>query len=365
MAYTIREITRALDRLAPPALAENWDNVGLLVGDAAQPVETVVVALDASPAVLAQAADAGAGLVVTHHPLIFAPLKRLTEDGGIGTLVRQLVRQNCGLYAAHTNLDSAPGGLNAYVAKLLGLRDTRPLIPSSARPLLKLVVYVPEAHVDAVRAAITAAGAGHIGNYAECTFGAPGTGTFRPGDATHPYIGTPGELEKVDEVRLETVVPNPALGAVLAAMAAAHPYEEVAYDLLPLENAWPDAGLGRIGTLDAPTTAGAFRDRVAQVLGTDRLSLVGPADRPVRTVALCTGSGGDFLAAAQSAGADLYLTGEVKHHAALLARQAGLAVLDAGHYPTERPAVNLLAGYLECECPGLTVIRAAESDPWG
>lgn len=364
MPYTVRDITRALDRLAPPALTESWDNVGLLVGDAAQPVRTVVVALDASPVVLAQAAEAGAELLVTHHPLIFTPLKRLTEDGGIGTLVRQLVCQNCSLYAVHTNLDSAPGGLNAYVADLLGLCETRPLISSTARPLLKLVVYVPEAHVDAVRAAIAAAGAGHIGNYAECSFGAPGTGTFRPGDATNPYIGTPGELEKVDEVRLETVVPKPALGAVLTAMTAAHPYEEVAYDLLPLENAWPDAGIGRIGVLDA-TTAGAFRDRVADVLGTTRLSLAGPADRPVRTVALCTGSGGDFLGAAQSSGADLYLTGEVKHHAALLARQANIAVLDAGHYPTERPAVNLLAGYLERELPDITVIRATESDPWG
>jgi dinuclear metal center YbgI/SA1388 family protein len=364
MTMTVREIHRVLDRLAPPALAESWDNVGLLVGDPAQPVEAVLVALDATPGALAQAAEVGAGLIVTHHPLIFSPLKRVVEDRGVAMLVRGLVRQGCSLIAAHTNLDAAPDGLNAYVATLLGLTDTRPLLSTAARPLLKLVVYVPEAHVDAVRAAITGAGAGWIGHYAECSFSARGVGTFRPEEGTHPFIGTPGTLERLAEERLETVVPKAALGAVLAAMTAAHPYEEVAYDLLPLENAWPGAGLGRIGTLAEMTTAGAFLRHASQVLGTTRLSLAGPADRPVRTVALCTGSGGDFMETARHAGADLYLTGEVKHHHALLARQAAFPVIDAGHYPTERPAVELLAGYLERACPGVRVIRAVEADPW-
>ncbi len=362
---TVRDIARILDRFAPSALAESWDNVGLLVGDPAQAVETVLVALDCTPGALAQAADAGASLLVTHHPLIFSPFKRVMEDGGTATLARALIRQDCNLIAVHTNLDSAPAGLNTHVAGLLGLRDTRPLIPSAARPLLKLVVYVPEAHADAVRAALAGAGAGQIGNYSECTFSARGVGTFRPEEGTTPFVGTRGQLERVEETRLETVVPKARLGGAIAAMLAAHPYEEVAYDVLPLENAWPGAGLGRVGTLAEPTTAGAFLEHAGTVLRTARLSLAGPADRPVRTVALCTGSGGDFLEAAIGVGADLYLTGEVKHHHALLARQRGFPIIDAGHYPTERPAADLLADVLRRDCPDLRVLVAAERDPWG
>lgn len=363
MTLTVREVQAALEEVAPPALAESWDNVGLQVGEAAQAVATVLVALDATPAVLAQAAAHGAELIITHHPLLFSGVTRLIEEGGQGSLLRRLVREGRSLLALHTNLDSAPAGLNTYVAARLGVRDTRPLVPSVARPLRKLVAYVPETHVDAVRTAICEAGAGHIGRYADCTFAAPGTGTFRPGADTSPFIGTPGTLERVPEIRLETVVPRARERAVLDALFASHPYEEVAFDLLPLENAWPDAGLGRIGTLEAPTTAEAFLGTVRRVLGTDRLALVGNPHQPVRTVALCTGAGGEYAEDAHRAGADLYLTGEVKHHQALLARTRGLAVIDAGHFATERPAVELLADFLLARFPALTVIRAEEEDP--
>lgn len=363
MATTVRDIQRVIEGLAPAALAESWDNVGLLVGDPAQPVRTVLVALDATAAVLEQASAGGAEVLVVHHPLIFTGVKRLVEDAGTVTLARRLIREGRSLIAAHTNLDSAPEGLNHYVAQLLGLQALRPLLPSTARPLLKLVVYVPESHVDAVREAVCNAGAGHIGHYSACTFGAPGTGTFRPEEGTRPYIGQAGVLERVPEVRLETVVPKAVLGAVLAAMQASHPYEEVAYDLFTLENPWPGAGLGRIGTLAEACPAGEFLARVRQVLGTDRLALVGDAAAPVRTVALCTGAGGDFLDAARRAGADLYLTGEVKHHQALLAQQCGPLLIDAGHYATERPAAALLAGVLRRAFPALTVDIAEETDP--
>lgn len=363
MALTVREIQQGLDQFAPPALAEIWDNVGLLVGDPTREVRTVLVALDATVGVLAQAAAMGAELLVTHHPLLFTAHKRLVDDGGTLRLALQLVRADRCLLAYHTNLDSAPEGLNHHVAGLFGLRALRPLAPSEARPLLKLVVYVPEAHVDTVRAAISTAGAGHIGRYDECTFGVEGIGTFRPEAGATPFIGAIGALERVPEVRLETVVPRAALGSVLRAMFASHPYEEVAYDLLPLENAWPGAGLGRIGTLEAPTTAGAFRDRVREVLGVVHPVLIGDPAHPVRTVALCTGAGGDFVEAARRAGADLFLTGEVKHSQALLARDQGPAVIDAGHFATERSAVTLLARELAARFPALTVAQAEEVDP--
>lgn len=362
MAISVGELLSALERLAPPALAESWDNVGLLIGDAAQPVTSVLVALDATAGVLDQAAACRADALVVHHPLIFSGLKRLVEDDGIVSLARRLVREQCSLLALHTNLDSAPDGLNQYVANLLGLQATRPLVPTQARPLLKLVVFVPETHVDAVRDAICQAGAGHIGRYDLCTFGAAGTGTFRPLEGTSPFIGETGVLERVPEIRLETVVPRPALHRVLQALLAAHPYEEVAYDLMALENSWPGAGLGRVGTV-APTTAGAFAAQVREVLHAEHLAFLGDPQHPVRTVALCTGAGGEFFADARNAGADLYLTAEVKHHQALLARQQGLALLDAGHFATERPAVALLADYLQQQFPPLTVHRAEEEDP--
>jgi dinuclear metal center YbgI/SA1388 family protein len=358
---TVREISAALEALAPPALAEGWDNVGLLVGDPAAPVTRVLTALDASAGVVAQADAMGAELLVVHHPLVFGGLKRVVEDGGTVSLVRRLVAGGRSLLALHTNLDTAPRGLNAHVADLLGLCDTRPLVPAEARPLVKLVVYVPEAQAEAVRAAICDAGAGHIGGYDQCTFAVPGTGTFRPGPGTQPFIGTPGTLERVPELRLETVVPRSALGAVLRALTAAHPYEEPAYDILPMDTPWPGAGLGRVGTV-APTTAGALLQRVRESLDAPRAALVGDPARPVRTVALVTGSGSDFFEHARRAGADLYLTGEVKHHVALLARESGVAVVDAGHFPTERPAAGLLAGWLRAAFSTLDVRVADEAD---
>jgi dinuclear metal center YbgI/SA1388 family protein len=364
MRVSVRDIIRHLEGIAPPALAEGWDNVGLLVGDGYTAVSSVLVALDASADVLDQAEACHAELLVVHHPLIFSGLQRLVEDDGVGTLVRRLVLAGRSLIAAHTNLDAAPQGLNHYVAARLGLQEIRPLIPAEARPLMKLVVYVPEGHVDAVREAICDAGAGQIGQYRDCTFGVTGTGTFRPEEGASPYIGSAGILERVAEVRLETVLPRAALGPVLAAMLAAHPYEEVAYDLFPLEQRWPGAGLGRIGTLAQPEPVGAFLQRVREVLGTSRLAVIGECARDVRTIALCTGAGGDFLEAAHRAGADLYLTGEVKHHQALLARQQGMVVIDAGHFATERPVVPLLSAALAQQFPELTVVPARETDPF-
>ena len=363
MPVTVRTILQHLESLAPLELAESWDNVGLLVGDPAQRVKTALVALDATAEVLEQAERRQGELLVVHHPLIFSGLQRLVEDHGTASLLRRLIHDGRSLIAMHTNLDAAADGLNSYVAGLLGLAELRPLLPSAARPLLKLVVYVPATHATAVRAAICAAGAGRIGHYGDCTFVAPGIGTFRPEEGTRPYLGSAGQLEQVEEVRLETVLPRAALEPVLAAMRKEHPYEEVAFDLFSLENAWPQAGLGRIGVLAAPLSAGDFLARVGTVLATDRLTFLGDHARTVRTVALCTGAGSEFLPHAVRQQADLYLTGEVKHHHALLARQSGIALIDAGHFASERPAAQLFADYLTTHLPNLQVVVADERDP--
>jgi dinuclear metal center YbgI/SA1388 family protein len=360
---TVNDILSRLDVLAPLAMAESNDNVGLLIGDPAQPVRTIMLALDATPAVLRQVETHGAELLITHHPLLYAGFKQLVEDHGVSSLARALIQGGRSLICLHTNLDSAPEGLNTYVARLLGMADLRPLLPLAARPLLKLVVYVPETHVEAVRAALCAAGAGRIGRYGECTFGAPGVGTFRADAGTQPFIGAPGTLERVPEIRLETVVPKAALDAVLAALFAHHPYEEVAYDLFTLDNPWPHAGLGRIGRLASPVTVEEFLARVSTVLQTDRLMYIGDRQRSVQNVALCTGGGGSLIDHALRARVDLYLSAEFHQHHALLARQHGMAVIDAGHYPTERPAVPLLADYLTKQFSELTILQAEEEDP--
>lgn len=364
MTIQVRDVVKVLEELAPSLLAESWDNVGLLLGDPAQQVRTVLVALDVTPAVLRQAAEQGAQLLLTHHPLIFSPVKRLLEDGGTSTLIRQLIREDRSLISLHTNLDSAPRGLNSYVAELLGLQAHRPLLPATAGALLKLVVYIPQTHVEVVREAICAAGAGHIGRYSECTFATAGEGTFLPEEGTQPFIGSSGQLARVEEARLETVVPKASLGAVLAALTASHPYEEVAYDLFTLENAWPGTGLGRIGKLPHPMPLAELLALVRDVLHTNHLSFTGNSTQMVSTLALCTGAGGDFIPQAQQAGADCYLTGEVKHHQALLARQQRMAIIDAGHFATERPAVPLLANYLSKRLPELHIVRAEEEEPF-
>ena len=363
MSVPIREVLSALETLAPTALAESWDNVGLLIGETSQQPSTVFIALDVTPATLEQAAQHQAQLMITHHPLIFSGMKRLVEDGATISLVTRMVRDGRSLISLHTNLDVAPNGLNTYVATALGLRNLRPLMPTEARPLLKLIVYVPASHIDAVRTAICNAGAGHIGHYEGCTFTTPGTGTFCPKEGTNPFIGQAGKLEQVDEIRLETVVPKAVLGQVLSAMFAQHPYEEVAFDLLPMENSWPGAGMGRVGRLEIPTTVRKFRDKVSEVLKTDQLLVSGDDDQPVRTVALCTGAGGDYLSHALRAKADLYLTGEMKHHQALLAGERGIAAIVAGHFATERLAVPLLADFLQTRFPALQIIQAVEVDP--
>lgn len=360
---TVSEILHSLAELAPMELAESWDNVGLLVGDLQQQVQGIVVALDASADVLDQLSDNEAELLVVHHPLIFSGMKRLVEDGGVNTLLRRLIYEGHSLIALHTNLDSAPHGLNQYVAEKLGLVDICPLLPNSARPLLKLVVFVPESHQEELRAALCAAGAGQIGHYSDCTFSSSGQGTFRPMAGSKPYIGETGVLESVTEQRLEMVVAKSALAAVLNALKAVHPYEVPAYDILPQEIAWPGAGLGRIGRCQQTVSMAHFAAHVDEVLSVPRIAMVGDPSAKVSRVALCTGSGGDFLPDAIRAGADLYLTGELKHHQALLARQQGIAVLDIGHFASERPAVPLLADYLEAKFPLIDITCAEEVDP--
>ncbi len=343
MPVKAQVLISAMEAWAPKRLAADWDNVGLQVGDPADDVYGVLVTLDVDEAALAEAEEAGANFVVTHHPLIFKPISHLRRDLPLGRLISKAVAGGVGVYAAHTNLDSARGGVNDTLAAALGLADTEVLSATYEEPLIKLAVFVPRGHAEAVREALARAGAGHIGNYSDTAFWIEGKGFFRPQEGTHPYIGEHDKLEEVEEVRLETILPRGLTGKVVKAMLAAHPYEEVAYDLYPLANSGEPFGLGRIGLLPGETDLQAMAAKVKDVLGVAQVGVVGDRERSIKKVAVCGGSGGGLIHQAAFRGADLFITGDIKYHDAQEARQLDLAIIDAGHFATERVILPVLA----------------------
>ena len=345
-------IMDAMERIAPRRLAEEWDNPGLLVGSPAQEIHGLLVCLDVSEAVVDRAIAEGCDMIVSHHPLLFHAVKKLRTDLPLGHLLQRLLAGNIAVYAAHTNLDIAEGGVNDVLAERIGCVDLEPFDITEQEELIKLAVYVPADYEEKVRMAITKAGAGCIGRYSCCTFRVQGKGTFLPLEGTNPFIGQQGSLETVDEVRIETILPARMESRVVKAMLKAHPYEEAAYDLYPLKNKGRLESLGRIGHLPQPLTPEAFAERVRDGLGAEYVRLVKAGDKHIEKVALCSGSGAEFIAKAAFMGADAYVTGDVKYHDAQQAVGLGLHLVDAGHFPTEFPVVPVLAKYLKQELAG-------------
>ena len=312
----VRDIAEALERIAPTPLCEGWDNPGLQVGNPASEANRVLVALTPVDEVFEEAEETGADFLLFHHPLIFDALKSVDT----GSLVARAIRNDLAVYAAHTSYDAAPEGVSTALARALGLRGPFTVV-SPRGSLRKLVIFAPEENVDAIADALAGEGAGVIGEYTHCTFRTPGRGTFLGSEATDPYLGEKGRLEKVEEIRLETVLPAHAADRAVAAATAAHPYEEVALDLYPIEGYPEGCGYGRVGLLPEPMMPEALSERVA-VLG---------------------GSGGSFIQEAAASGAQAYVSGDLDYHDALLAQFLGLAAIDAGHAATELPSLEPLA----------------------
>jgi dinuclear metal center YbgI/SA1388 family protein len=337
----VAQIAEAVERIAPLTLAEEWDNSGLQVGDPEAEANRVLVALTPLPEIFQEAEEKGADFLLFHHPLIFDPLKTIVTSSCPGGLLARAIRNGHAVYAAHTSYDAAPKGVSVALARALGLGGPlRVLSPRGA--LRKLVVFVPEESVDAVAKALAEVGAGVIGDYTECTFRTGGTGTFRGGDETNPYLGEKGRLEEVEEVRIETVVPAHIQRRAVEAATAAHPYEEMALDVYPVEGSPEGCGYGRLGTLPEQLTAEKLRQHVSEWLGFPA-RLVADPERQIETVAVVGGSGGSFIPEAAASGAHAYVTGDVDYHDALLAESLGLTVIDAGHAATELPSLDPLA----------------------
>jgi len=324
-------VVQLMERLAPKHYAEPDDKIGLQVGSLRKEVSRVLVTLDVTREVVEEAVVAGAELIIAHHAVIYRPLAHLQTDTPAGALAAELLRRDLAVYVAHTNLDSAEGGMNDWMADALSLTDRKVLREAHTDKLFKLAVFVPEEHHAAVRDALFRAGAGWIGNYSHCSFTTEGIGTFLPREGSDPYIGRQGKLESVAEKRIETVVPQSALKSVVAAMLKAHPYEEVAYDVYPMDLKGRSFGLGRVGKLPAEESLDAFAERVKRALDVPFVRVVGAGDKPIRKVAVLGGAGSRFLNNAIFTGADAFVTGDIDYHMAHDAAAAGIALVDPGH----------------------------------
>jgi dinuclear metal center YbgI/SA1388 family protein len=370
------EIVGILAGRYDPSLAASWDAIGLVCGDPDTLVRRVLFAVDPVAAVVDEALEWGAELLVTHHPLFLRPVHGVAATTPKGRVVHRLLSAGCGLLVAHTNADSARPGVSDALAAALGLPAGRPLDPLPGPELDKLVTFVPHAAAEAVLDALAAAGAGAIGDYDRCAFGAPGTGTFRPLPGANPAIGSVGAIETVAETRLETVLPRAARAAVVAALRAAHPYEEPAFDVFELAALPSGCGIGRVVDLDRPETLADFVDRAARGLPATSagIRVAGDPDRPIRRVAVCGGAGDSLLGAAAAIGADVFLTADLRHHPASEATQGGgPALVDVAHWASEWPwladaAAVLRDGLRDRPGPAATTVETRVSttvtDPW-
>ena len=364
---TLSDVVDLVHSWFPPSTAESWDAVGLVSGDPSAPIEKILLAVDAAPGVAAEAVAVAADLLLVHHPLFFKPVHSVAATTPKGRTLWTLSSAGCALLAAHTNADQAVGGVSESMAYALGLTDLEPLV--GAAPLDSLVTYAPIESAAAVREALAAAGAGHIGRYDTASFSHEGTGRFRPLAGANPAIGTIGAVESVAEERIEVILPRASRGDVVTALLTAHPYETVAYQVVELATtADATAGHGRIGSV-APTTLRAFAESVAAALPATAagIRVGGDLDRPIRRVALCGGAGGSFLPDVARSDADVYVTSDLGHHTAGEFLEAGgAALIDVPHWAAESTWLPVVARRLREALGGTVEVVVSEvvTDPW-
>lgn len=324
-------IIQAFEQFSPKSFALEGDKIGLQIGTLNKRISKVMIALDVVEPVVDEAIEKGVNLIIAHHPIIFKPIKTLRTDQTYGRTIEKLIKHDITVYAAHTNLDVTPGGVNDMMAKALELHDLEVLVETETDMLKKIVIFVPKEQSEEVREAIGKAGAGHIGNYSHCSFTSKGSGAFKPGEGTDPFIGKQGVMEYVDEEKIESVFPASIEKQVIRAMKKVHPYEEPAYDLYEMTLPGEVWGLGRIGYLKEEMTLDEFAMKVKTAFDVSGVRVVGDGDRKVKKVAVLGGDGNKYTFTALHKGADVYVTGDLYYHVAHDAMMEGLMMIDPGH----------------------------------
>lgn len=353
----IGDIIRFLETLAPPSLQESYDNAGLLTGSTNWNCTGILVSLDATEEVILEARQKGCNLVVAHHPIVFGGLKKITGKNYVERAVIASIKHDIAIYAIHTNLDNVITGVNAKMAERLGLVNCTILQPKSGL-LKKLFTFVPVSHAEFVRTSIFTAGGGHIGNYSECSFNAAGIGTFKAADGTNPFVGEIGKRHEEDELKIEVIFPAWLEHSIIAAMIKAHPYEEVAYDIISLDNRLQTTGSGMMGELPTPMISNDFLQLLKNQFNLAIIKHTAPPAKPIQKVALCGGAGSFLTKAALAAGADAYVTGDVKYHEFFDAENR-LLLADIGHWESEQFTIDLLADHLQQKFPTFAVLKTA------
>ncbi|PTN08538.1 Nif3-like dinuclear metal center hexameric protein [Mangrovibacterium marinum] len=358
----IAEITRYLESIAPLAYQESYDNAGLLVGKPNDEVEKALICLDVTEAVVDEAIGGGFQLIIAHHPLIFGGLKKLNGKNEVERCVMKAIKNDLAIYAAHTNLDSVHGGVNSKICQKLQLKNCQILAPVKGQ-LKKLVTFIPLEQADQVKQAIFKAGAGHIGNYDSCGYSVPGTGSFRGNQSTTPFVGEPGKLHQEPEVRFETIFPAALQGAVISALLQAHPYEEVAYDIYSLDNAFEQVGAGMLGELETPISELEFLQFTKKQFQCELVRHSPLRGRKVKKVAVCGGAGSFLTRQAIGSGADIFITGDMKYHQFFEA-EGKIVIADIGHFESEQFTKEVFYELLTKKFPKFAVrLSAVNTNP--
>jgi dinuclear metal center YbgI/SA1388 family protein len=342
----IQEIIGLITKMAPQRLAYDWDNSGLQIGNYSQMIERVLLTLDVTEEVLEESVIKNCQFIISHHPLIFKGIKNIHTQNKLGRIIFYAIKNNISIFSVHTNFDIANNGMNDYLAKLLGIIDTYPIDITEQKKYYKFVVFVPEEYYEKVSDVIFSSGAGHIGNYSHASFSTKGESTFKPLPGSMPFKGKIGELRIENERRVETIVPAEIINKLIKKVLKVHPYEEVAYDVFPLENEGEKIGLGRIGRLSEKIKLIDYIEIIKDKLNLSMVKFVGNKNSVILKVAVCGGSGADLIRKAKRSGADLFITSDIKYHESQMAEEIGLNLIDAGHYETEVIFKDLLEKYL-------------------
>ncbi len=349
----VSDIIRVIEDFAPLSFQESYDNAGLLAGDARQSVEGALLCLDVTDDVVSEAIEKRTGLIISHHPLIFGGIRKVTADDPVGRVLLKALQNNISVYAAHTNIDKVWGGVNSRLADKLRLVNQQILTPA-ASVLRKMVVFVPVDDAPVVREALFNAGAGHIGEYDQCSFNISGEGSFRGGEDTNPYTGSAGNLHFEKELRIETIYPEHLEGKILSDMIEAHPYEEVAYDIYPLCNSYERAGMGIAGELEEAMEPGAFLDMLKDKFKTSAIRHTSFPENVIKKVAVCGGSGSQLTGTARRAGADVFVSGDFKYHE-FFAAGNDMMIADIGHYESEQFTMEIFHELITKKFPNFAV----------